>query len=86
MDVIEIDNESLRTVLPKNFGRDDLDKQVLGQVVDLVSNIKVGGAQAQATDVLGQVYEYFLEQFAIAEGRKAENSTRQGQWSGCWCR
>ena len=50
--------------------RDDLDKQVLGQVVDLVSNIKVGGALAQATDVLGQVYEYFLEQFAIAEGRK----------------
>ena len=39
-------------------------------MVDLVSNIKVGGAQAQATDVLGQVYEYFLEQFAIAEGRK----------------
>ena len=39
-------------------------------MVDLVSNIRVGGAQAQATDVLGQVYEYFLEQFAIAEGRK----------------
>ena len=70
MDVIDRDNESLKGVLPKNFGRDDLDKQVLGQVVDLVSNIKVGGAQAQATDVLGQVYEYFLEQFAIAEGRK----------------
>ena len=70
MDVIERGNEPLKSVLPKNFGRDDLDKQVLGQVVDLVSNIKVGGTQAQATDVLGQVYEYFLEQFAIAEGRK----------------
>ena len=70
MDVIERDNDSLRGVLPKNFGSDNLDKQVLGQVVDLVSNIKVGGAEAQATDVLGQVYEYFLEQFAIAEGRK----------------
>ena len=70
MDGIERDNDSLKGVLPRNFGRDDLDKQVLGQVVDLVSNIKVGGAQAQATDVLGQVYEYFLEQFAIAEGRK----------------
>ena len=70
MDVIERDNESLKGVLPKNYGRDDLDKQVLGQVVDLVSNIKVGGTQAQATDVLGRVYEYFLEQFAIAEGRK----------------
>ena len=70
MDVIERDNDSLMGVLPKNFGSDNLDKQVLGQVVDLVSNIKVGGTQAQATDVLGQVYEYFLEQFAIAEGRK----------------
>ena len=70
MDFIERDNESLKGVLPRNFGRDDLDKQVLGQVVDLVSNIKVGGIQAQANDVLGQVYEYFLEQFAIAEGRK----------------
>ena len=70
MDVIERDNEPLKGVLPKNYGRDDLDKQVLGDVVDLVSNIKVGGSQALATDVLGQVYEYFLEQFAIAEGRK----------------
>ena len=70
MDVIERENDSLKGVLPKNFGREELDKQVLGQVVDLVSNIKVGGAEAQATDVLGQVYEYFLEQFAIAEGRK----------------
>ncbi len=70
MDVIERDNQALRGVLPRNFGRDDLDKQVLGQVVNLVSNIKVGGTEAQATDVLGQVYEYFLEQFAIAEGRK----------------
>ena len=70
MDVIERDNQALRGVLPRNYGRDDLDKQVLGQVVNLVSNIKVGGTEAQATDVLGQVYEYFLEQFAIAEGRK----------------
>ena len=70
MDAIERYNDSLKGVLPKNFGSDNLDKQVLGQVVDLVSNIKVGGAEAQATDVLGQVYEYFLEQFAIAEGRK----------------
>ncbi len=38
--------------------------------MDLVSNIKVGGAEAEVTDVLGQVYEYFLEQFALAEGRK----------------
>ena len=70
MTAIERDNQALRGILPKDFGRDGLDKQVLGQVIDLVSNIKVGGAEAQATDVLGRVYEYFLEQFAMAEGRK----------------
>ena len=70
MTAIERDNPALRDVLPKDYGRDALDKQRLGQVVDLVSNIQVGGSEAQATDVLGQVYEYFLEQFALAEGRK----------------
>ena len=70
MIAVERDNPALRDVLPKEYGRDALDKQRLGQVVDLVSNIRVGGSEAQATDVLGQVYEYFLEQFALAEGRK----------------
>ncbi len=70
MTAIERDNPALKDVLPKEYGRDALDKQRLGQVVDLVSNIRVGGAEAQADDVLGQVYEYFLEQFALAEGRK----------------
>ena len=70
MSAVERDNPALRDVLPKEYGRDALDKQRLGQVVDLVSNIRVGGAEAQANDVLGQVYEYFLEQFALAEGRK----------------
>ncbi len=70
MAAVERDNPALRDVLPKEYGRDALDKQRLGQVVDLVSNIRIGGAAAQADDVLGQVYEYFLEQFALAEGRK----------------
>ena len=64
------DNPALKDVLPKDYARPALDKNRLGQVVDMVSNIKVGGAEARATDVLGNVYEYFLEQFAIAEGRK----------------
>ena len=70
MIAVERDNPALRDVLPKEYGRDALDKQRLGQVVNLVSNISLGGAEAQAADVLGQVYEYFLEQFALAEGRK----------------
>ena len=70
MTAIEWDNPALKDVLPKDYARPALDKTRLGQVVDLVSNIKVGGTEARATDVLGSVYEYFLEQFALAEGRK----------------
>ena len=70
MAAIERDNPALKDVLSKEYAREALDKNRLGQVVDLVSNIKVGGAAARATDVLGNVYEYFLEQFALAEGRK----------------
>ena len=70
MTAIERDNPALKDVLPKDYARPALDKTRLGQVVDLVSNIRVGGADARATDVLGNVYEYFLEQFALAEGRK----------------
>ena len=70
MTAIERDNPALKDVLPKDYARPALDKTRLGQVVDLVSNIKMGGAEAQAMDVLGSVYEYFLEQFALAEGRK----------------
>ena len=70
MTAIERDNPVLKDVLPKEYAKPALDKIRLGQVVDLVSNIKVGGAEARATDVLGNVYEYFLEQFALAEGRK----------------
>ena len=70
MVAIERDNPALKDVLPKDYARPALDKTRLGQVVDMVSNIKVGGAEARATDVLGYVYEYFLEQFALAEGRK----------------
>ena len=70
MTAIERDNAAIKDVLSKDYARANLDKTRLGQVVDMVSNIRVGGAEARATDVLGSVYEYFLEQFAIAEGRK----------------
>ena len=65
MDAIERDNPALKGVLPRDHARQGLDKARLGQVVDMVTNIDVGGASARATDVLGSVYEYFLEQFAI---------------------
>ena len=70
MSVIERENPSLKGVLPKDYARQGLDKQRLGQLIDLVSNIQVGDADARSHDVLGRIYEYFLSQFASAEGKK----------------
>jgi type I restriction enzyme M protein len=70
MEAIERDNPSLKGVLPKDYARPALDKQRLGQLIDLISNIQVGDEAARAKDVLGRVYEYFLSQFASAEGKK----------------
>jgi type I restriction enzyme M protein len=67
---IERDNSALKGVLPKDYARPALDKTRLGQLIDMVSNIKVGDEASRATDVLGRVYEYFLSQFASAEGKK----------------
>jgi len=67
---IERDNPALKGVLPKDYARPALDKTRLGQLIDLISNISVGDAEARAKDVLGRVYEYFLSQFASAEGKK----------------
>ena len=70
MAAIERDNSSLKDVLPRDYARPILDKQRLGQLIDLVSNIQVGDEDARSRDVLGRVYEYFLSQFASAEGKK----------------
>ncbi len=70
MIAIERENSPLKGVLPKDYGRPDLDKTQLGELVDLVSQIGFGGQDAKAKDVLGQVYQYFLGQFAAAEGKK----------------
>ncbi len=67
---LERDNPVLKDVLPKDYARPALDKQRLGQIIDLISNIRVGDAEARSKDVLGRVYEYFLSQFASAEGKK----------------
>ena len=69
MVAIEQDNPSLRDVLPKEYARPNLDKQRLGQLIDMISNIRVGDAEARSHDVLGRIYEYFLSRFASAEGK-----------------
>ena len=71
MDIIERANPSLRGVLPRNYGREGLDKGRLGQLVDLIGSIGFGSDQDHgADDVLGRVYEYFLGQFAGKETGK----------------
>jgi len=70
MDAIERDNRSLKGVLPKNYARPALDKQRLGELIDLIGTIGLGDKESRSKDILGRVYEYFLGQFADAEGKK----------------
>lgn len=70
MDAIEKENASLKGVLPKVYARQNLDPTSLGELIDLVSNIALGDAKARSADVLGHVFEYFLGEFALAEGKK----------------
>ena len=70
MDAIEKDNPSLRGVLPKVFAQEKLDKASLGGLVNLVGSATLGTKEAQSKDLLGQVFEFFLGEFALAEGKK----------------
>ena len=72
MEAIEAEptNESLKGVLPKNYARPTLDKTMLGELVDLFSNIKMHDSADRARDLLGRVYEYFISGFASAEGKR----------------
>ena len=63
-------NASLKGVLPKDYARPTLDKTMLGELVDLFSNIKMHDEAKQARDLLGRVYEYFISSFAGAEGKR----------------
>jgi type I restriction enzyme M protein len=67
---IERDNSSLKGVLPKEYSRPGLDKSRLGQLIDLIGNITLGDEASRSTDILGHAFEYFLKQFASAEGKK----------------
>ena len=71
MDAIERDNASLKGVLPKDYARPALDKQRLGELIDLIGTITLSAAgKGKGKDILGFVFEYFLGQFADAEGKK----------------
>lgn len=70
MRAIEKDNESLKGVLPKDYARPALNKVMLGELIDLVSGIALNEKGGRSKDILGRVYEYFLGQFAGAEGKR----------------
>ena len=70
MDAIEKDNPNLKGVLPKDYAKEALDKKSLGGIIDLVGTIGLGDKESKSKDILGRVYEYFLGQFANAEGKK----------------
>lgn len=70
MRAIEKDNESLKGVLPKDYARPALNKIMLGELIDLISGIALNEDGNRSKDILGRVYEYFLGQFAGAEGKR----------------
>jgi type I restriction enzyme M protein len=70
MEAIEKENYSLKDILPKVYGRPNLDKQSLGGLIDLISNTQLSEEADKTKDLLGRIYEYFLGQFALAEGKK----------------
>ncbi len=70
MHAIERDNPDLKGVLPKDYAREALNKQRLGELISLIGTIGLGDKESKKKDLLGRVYEYFLGQFAAAEGKK----------------
>lgn len=69
MEAIERENPSLKGVLPKDYARPSLDKERLGELIDLIGTIGLGDGESRGKDILGRVYEYFLGRFASAEGK-----------------
>lgn len=70
MEAIEKENPTLKAILPKVYARPNLDKASLGSLINLIGNIALGNEAAKSKDILGKVYEYFLGEFALAEGKK----------------
>jgi len=70
MEMIEKENKELKNVLPKVYGKENLDKTSLGGLIDLISDIDMQAENENSKDLFGRVYEYFLGEFANAEGKK----------------
>jgi len=70
MEAIEKENSTLKGILPKVYAKSNLDKTSLGSLIDKIGNTALGDEISKSKDILGRVYEYFLGEFALAEGKK----------------
>jgi type I restriction enzyme M protein len=70
MEAVEKENTELKNVLPMVYGKANLDKTALGELIDLISNTELQAENENSKDLFGRVYEYFLGEFANAEGKK----------------
>ena len=70
MEAIEKENSRLRGILPKVYAHEQLDKTSLGELIDLVSDMNLKAKQKKTGDLFGDIYEYFLGEFANAEGQR----------------
>lgn len=70
MEELEKENSQLKGILPKDYSKPNLDEKSLGGLIDLIASIEIGTEVAKSQDILGRVYEYFLGEFALAEGKK----------------
>jgi type I restriction enzyme M protein len=70
LEAIEVDNPKLKGVLNKRYTQLQIDQAKLGELIDLIATIPFQHESLDAKDILGHVYEYFLGQFALAEGKK----------------
>ncbi len=76
LEAVEKENPKLKNVLNKNYTQLQIDPANLAGLIDLIATIPFQHADLHAKDILGHVYEYFLGQFALAEGKRAANTSR----------
>jgi len=69
MELLESENPQLKGILPRGYAHERLDKQSLGGLIELFSDVSLVSRHSASLDTLGRVYEYFLGQFALAEGK-----------------
>lgn len=84
MEAIEEENPKLKGILPKIYSRTPLESNVLAELINIFSKIQFDHDKEKEKDILGRVYEYFLGQFASAEGKRGGEFLPQDLLLNCW--